>query len=332
MPDNIQQDPQVIRAQRPARPEHNPFEWVTHAQTVNLNDLVQQQILMAEAVPSIKPKAALKNPTLLTVYEQFRPEVIDSARKAMEAHKPAMIYGLELEIEAWPVNTHDLRSTGFSFTEDGSLRNNGYEAVSSPNSKQGILAVTKELWSKYGITSEKNFSDRTSIHVHTNCLDYTFANMQALAVTYMTLEDLIFTFIGEDRRKNIFCVPWSEARIPSGVVPRLFENIRGWHKYTALNLLPLRTQGTVEWRHMEGHADYQRLEAWLTIIEEIMWYAKTHTGEEVIKSIQDLNSTSEYSRWVHEVLPKSSALFTEKLMREKLTRGVIEAKLISFSF
>lgn len=271
-----------------------------------------------------EPKATI------TVLDHFGPRVHPSIGKAMTQHPGQVLYGIELEIENWPVPTRALEATGFNFTEDGSLRNNGYEAVSHPNSKAGILSTTAALWKKYSIT-ERNFSDRTSIHVHANVLNYTLENVKSLAIVYATIEDLIFSFVGEDRRKNIFCVPWTEAGLRIGTINNILEYTRTWQKYTALNLLTMRTQGTVEWRHMEGHCDITRLENWLTIIDEVMNYSRNVNPDELRKIIGGLNTTSEYGAWISTVLPKSHALFTHGQIVKNLTRGVIETKLLLLS-
>lgn len=293
---------------------------------VAFNELFNRRAL-DEYHKILKPKMK-EIPEEFTVNDWFKPRIIPQVIKGMAAHPGAILYGIELEIERWPVNPNELSSTGFKFVEDGSLRNNGYEAVSLPSTWQGILSNCSELWHKYKITSD-NFSDRTSIHIHANCVDFPMKSMQALATVYLTLEDLIFTFIGEDRRKNIFCVPWAEAGVRTGTVKALFDSVRGWQKYTALNLAPLREQGTVEWRHMEGHADITRLQSWIVLIDEIMQYSKGTTGEKVLSEIQNLNTTSEYHQWVNSVIPKSIHLFTDQQIRSKLARGVIEAKILT---
>lgn len=293
-------------------------------------DFIVAQDQGAEIFTTIKTSLKQKDDSSVTVLDQFGPRIHPGVAKAMAAHKDQIIYGIELEIEKWPVPARELDAVGFTFTEDGSLRNNGYEAVSIPNSKVGILNTTAALWKKYGIT-ERNFSDRTSIHVHANVLNFTLDNVRSLCIVYATIEDLVFSFVGEERRKNIFCVPWTEAGLRVGTINNIFEYARQWQKYTALNLLTMRTQGTVEWRHMEGHCDITRLENWITIIDEVMNYSRNVNPDELRKIIGGLNTTSEYGAWISSVLPKSHTLFTHDQIVKNLTRGVIETKLLLLS-
>jgi hypothetical protein len=70
---------------------------------------------------------------------------------------------------------------------------------------------------------------------------------------------------------------------------------KDWHKYTALNLNPLSTYGTIEWRHMEGTCDLEKIILWLQIIGSIYAYATSMEYEDVLKSVIGLNTTSQYN-------------------------------------
>lgn len=274
------------------------------------------------------PASTKKLPPESTVQHIYGITPIREAQSAMKAHKDANLFGIELEIEGWPEHYEESSSTGFRFTHDGSLRGQSVEAIGYPNSIQGIIATTKELWTKYGV-DKKNFSERTSIHIHANVLNFTEDQIRSLMLTYATLEDLLFDFIGQDRQKNIFCVPWSEAGIGVGRLKDIFNTPRAWQKYTALNLCPIRTQGTVEFRHMEGHADIDRLTTWLQIIDDILWYARSTEYKVVFETISNLNTNSEYYSWAGSVLKNSIGNFPYEQVRAKLARGVIEAKLLA---
>lgn len=271
-------------------------------------------------------KKVKKDTSVMTMQEYWGIKPIRQAVDAMTAHQGQNIFGVELEIENFPVHVEDAQATGFKFVTDGSLRGQAVEAIAFPNSKIGILAVVNALWSKYNIT-ENNFSERTSIHVHANVLDWTDSQIRSLILVYSTIEDLLFEFIGGDRSKNIFCVPWSEAGVNAGSARGAQEAARRWQKYTALNLAPIRTQGTVEWRHMEGHSNFTKLQSWLNIIDDVMSYCKKNSTESITDIIQSLNNTSEYAKWATNVIPSCANMFTHEQIRAKLARGVIEAKI-----
>lgn len=326
----------LVAAQRgvqAAAVQRQRFILNTEIQDVNADNIVavdprNANNLWAEFTTAVaeerRAKAAME--TDKTIWQYFGIIPMREAAAAMKSHPNANIYGIELEIEGWPMPLEESSATGFRFTTDGSLRNSGIEAISLPNSKEGTLKCAKMLWDKYGI-NEHNFSERTSIHVHANVLNFTTSHLQTLMLVYATLEDLLFEFIGQERYKNIFCVPWSEAGVSVARLKSILESPRGWQKYTALNLAPVRVQGTVEFRHMEGHANIERLTNWLNIIDDIMTFSVNNKFDDVYKVVSSLNNTSEYSAWAASVLKSSIHIFNSESIRTKLARGVIEAKL-----
>lgn len=289
----------------------------------NANNLWAEFTAVAAAEKRMREESEVADKT---IWQYFGITPMREAVAAMKSHPNANVYGIELEIEGWPMPMEESSATGFRFTTDGSLRNSGIEAISLPNSKEGTLKCAKMLWDKYGI-NERNFSERTSIHVHANVLNFNTKNLQTLMLVYATLEDLLFEFIGQERYKNIFCVPWSEAGVSVARLKSILESPRGWQKYTALNLAPVRTQGTVEFRHMEGHANIDRLTNWLNIIDDILTFSMNNKFDDVYKVVSSLNNTSEYSAWAASVLKNSIHIFNPESIRTKLARGVIEAKL-----
>lgn len=286
----------------------------------------------AEANPRPNPYAKAKktsemyeNHTMQQVWGLAPPAAV---QKVIEVHKGQNIFGIELEIENFPVDWRDASAIGFTFTEDGSLRNNGCEAVSKPNNKQGILTVTERLWNQFKI-GKNNFSDRTSIHVHANVLHFKMDQLRSLALAYQVFEELLFNYVGEERASNIFCVPWCEAGVTSQTFEKILSKPRDWHKYTALNLQPITTQGTVEFRHMHGHADMAVLTGWLTLIDELMTFAHNIPVKELVDTICKLNTSSEYGKFITRVFPEGSKYLTSQSSWEALMqRGVIESKFM----
>lgn len=283
---------------------------------------IEQDWFPIEAV--ITEKENKKSQSTVAAFWGLRPPA--RVAKAMASHPGSIIKGIELEIENFPVGLEDAEATGFSFVSDGSLRNNGVEAVSYPNNTAGILAVTKALWTKYGI-NENNFSDRTSIHVHANVLDFSQDQYKAITLLYQVFEELIFDFIGNDRADNIYCVPWYDAGLTAANHNRIFERPRNWQKYTALNLQPTCEKGTIEFRHMHGHANFELLTAWLAIIDDICLSAKNGSYAELMQSIKDINTTSQYHQLLVRNFPNSHQYLMTNNWEKKLSRGVVEAKL-----
>jgi hypothetical protein len=208
---------------------------------------------------------------------------------------PALLYGVELEIENCG---RDMQVAGMRVETDGSLRNNGLEFITEPMVLSNLIRCLTSFFAKNKLTT-LNYSERTSIHVHTNCTDLTPTQVASICVVYQVFEKVLFNFIGNDRSRNIFCVPWSETTVNFRTVNALLKNdlymSKDWHKYTALNLNPLSTYGTIEWRHMEGTCDLEKIILWLQIIGSIYAYATSMEYEDVLKSVIGLNTTSQYN-------------------------------------
>ena len=200
----------------------------------------------------------------------------DKNYRAVAVHNPDLIVGLELEIERWPTPPEDCRHRGFTFTSDGSLRNSGVEAITKPTKLKNIPNLLKSFFTHFEVT-EDNYSDRCSIHVHVNCQDLSVEQVRTICLLYQAVERILFNFVDDSRRGNIFCVPWCESGVADRFVPRFLDDpvstIRIWQKYSALNLLPLRELGTIEFRHLEGTCDLGKIITWLDIISHIFSYA-----------------------------------------------------------
>jgi hypothetical protein len=245
-----------------------------------------------------------------------------------------LLYGVELEIEGLDSDI-DRRAarvvTGINYHEDGSLRNNGGEYVTLPMDHRHLVYVLNQFFMKNKLTGD-NYSERTSVHIHANCQDLTMEQLRLVLTLYQIMERVLFNFIKDGREDNIFCVPWSECLLGSQGfhdINSLTNKINRWKKYTALNLLPLRTQGTIEFRHMAGTPDLDRIMTWADIIGSLFKFARTEKYDDVIGRFMKLNTSSEYENFMQK-------LFDEKLYnilavgnyRELLEEGIIGMKVM----
>ncbi|HET8685654.1 MAG TPA: amidoligase family protein [Methanosarcina sp.] len=265
-----------------------------------------------------------------TIKDVYGLMITSAVQKLLAQHKGEVVMGVELEVENFTAESPEIK--GIDFHQDNSLRNNGIEAVTRPNTRIGNLSVIKAFWDKFGV-NEKSFSDRTSIHVHANVTHFTQDQIKSLVILYCLFEDILFDIAGEDRKDNIFCVPWSQAGLHMGNYSRVWTHASAWQKYTALNLRPIATQGTVEFRHMYGHCDFELLANWLQVIEELMVAAEHMNHEELYKRVINLNTSSEYGDLIAQVFPKAVSYLTSKSpdWRGHMIRGVIEAKYSSIN-
>lgn len=215
-----------------------------------------------------------------------------------------LIHGIELEIEN---ASADWVVAGMRVVRDESLRNNGLEFVTSPMTYSNMYHVLNTFFSKAPDINANCYSDRTSIHVHTNCLDLTPDQLATVCLLYQVFERLLYNFAGGERDKNIFCVPWSQANLTYNLINKIKScnhTSRDWHKYTGLNLIPLFEQGSIEWRHMPGTNDINRIMIWLALIGSIYAYARTHSCEQAENMFAKLNTTSEYRTALESVFGK----------------------------
>jgi Putative amidoligase enzyme len=243
---------------------------------------------------------------------------------------PDLYVGLELEIEGWN-DDYERAFRGFRFETDGSLRNNGIEAITLPLKSKHVPYLLTTFFKNKGIT-ERNYSGRCSTHVHVDAQQLTIEQVQSVCLLYQTLERVLFDFIGNDRDNNIFCVPWYQCSISQDFV-RKFANdanytTRSWQKYTALNILPLRSQGTLEFRHLEGTCDVTRITNWLNILGCIVKYTVDNSLDDIKQLILNMNTVSNYGAFVENVFGQWAPLLTSNPDYQlSISNGVIDSKI-----
>lgn len=258
--------------------------------------------------------------------------VFDYQRK-VACVNPNLIIGLELETENCPrygaknLNPAVIDTLGIKVDNDHSLRGSAFEFITSPMASTCAIPVLEDFF-KHTNFNDDNYSDRCSVHVHVNCLGLTTEQLVGLSLLYSIFEEVFFEFVGHDRDSNIYCIPWSHCRHNMEFARQFLidpTNVaRHWQKYTALNLLPLRTQGTVEFRHMHGTADMVKLSQWINMIGGMFQYIVNNSLDDIIKEVLELNTSSHYEKFFTQVLPETLAY--TNLYQQKLEDGVILAK------
>jgi hypothetical protein len=261
----------------------------------------------------------------------------DNFKKSFAKFNPSFVFcdnsvnvGIEVEVEKIGTNNSVLSSdTGDCYLwgsiEDGSLRNNGREYVSIPVKGQNIefaVHTLHEFLNKNAKTKGHEFSDRTSVHVHVDCGDMSVNNIQSLVAVYMAVEPILYQFVGGDRSANIFAVPVNETIMYDDYLEyvlthsdagfgTIMDMARQWSKYTGLNLVPLRTYGTAEFRHMTGTADPLRLCNWINALLQIRKYAVTHDITSIYKRLSNMNTVSDYGAFINDVFYYDDTILRE---------------------
>lgn len=235
------------------------------------------------------------------------------------------LFGLELEIESVDTGKSwsGLRTDVIDCKDDHSLRNNGREFITTPLNLQTSLVLFQNVHTsvKFHKPLEK-FSPRTSIHVHVNCQPLQADVVRQAVLLYALFEEAFFAMVAPDRRDNIHCVPLTETHLSNYFRGSLEVMASRWHKYTALNLIPLRSLGTLEFRHMQGHDDPVLLRDWLMTLEKLMELAatvklspETLTEENIDKWFKTLFS---HTHWYIANKPQASVVTRPTLINVKL--------------
>ena len=183
------------------------------------------------------------------------------------------LVGMELEIES--LTEIKLPSNSpIQVVEDHSLRNGGREFLIPPSTPEKAMDYFKQIHGKWITYRKDAFSERTSIHIHVNCMMMEEETIRGFLYLYSIFEPVFFNYAGESRKYNIHCVPLGMTSMPSIYKQQLWDILCTWHKYTAFNMLPLKTLGTIEFRHLSGTNDVSYVAYWLRMINTLWMAAK----------------------------------------------------------
>jgi hypothetical protein len=229
--------------------------------------------------------------------------------------------GIECEIESVQGGQH---FDHYTSTHDGSLRNDGMEFISAPLDKETLLASFKNLHAsiQYHEKSEA-FSPRTSTHVHINCRTLDSEEARQLVLFYALFEEFFFAMVDKSRRANIHCVPLTETFLPQLYKFDMANMVNRWHKYTALNVLPLGKQGSIEFRHLQGTDDQVLLNEWVSTLNNLWRLAQREKLTE-----EGLSNPHQIALWWRELFKDSPRI----LALEPALPNMIQNSLIDVKF
>jgi Putative amidoligase enzyme len=213
----------------------------------------------------------------------------------LESVESEIAVGIEVEIENYQLIKQPNTNIWFA-KGDGSLRNNGIEYVSTPIQAKWAPAALDNLLSA-ALDKSCCFSPRTSIHVHLDMQKVESHQVIDIVLLYTMLEGLFYKFTGRGRIKNIYCVPIFDTGLLAGSANRnLAAMIEQWSKYTGLNLIPLKTFGTLEFRHMHGTFDVQKVSIWIRLLTKLVDFVLKSGTNDIRKlltgSIRDIQFPS----------------------------------------
>lgn len=189
-------------------------------------------------------------------------------------------------IPGWVVHQEgSIRGIAREFVTDGPVpfhrKRSAYEALASVLDK---LQVVKE-------------SHRTSIHNHINVSRISPMQTWTAATLYWMVENLLFSYCGEDRVGNLFCLRLNDAE---GLLSDVFDDLNADYpfktllgnddlRYAGLNINAIRKFGSLEFRGMRGVYDLETLDTWSTACYNIVhgagrYQSPEHLMDEFYKS------------------------------------------------
>lgn len=184
------------------------------------------------------------------------------------------VFGIEVEVEGR--NLPELDNKFWSTHQDGSLRGESFEyvtkgAVKVEEVKQAVSHLNA-CFKKRG--SELSLSFRTSVHVHMNVGEMELDKILSIIYLYYLFEEPLVQFCGQERIGNRFCLRLRDSEEIVNNIRYAFRdggiNIRRLDqnamKYAALNLVPMRTYGSIEFRSMRGTVDTDTIVTWTTLL------------------------------------------------------------------
>jgi hypothetical protein len=198
------------------------------------------------------------------------------------------MYGLEVEVEGQNL-PREIK--GFRTEHDGSLR--GEENMEYIFERPMSLREAEAAVKLFGKTFKKedvvvDMSYRTSVHVHVNVSSLNKQQICTFLYLAYLVETALVNFCGPTRIGNRFCLRLIDAQDKIAELEQFFQ-VGGVHvydankgKYSAINLAPMRTQGSVEFRSMKGTVDKDEIINWLNIINRVYEAALGFKGPEEV--------------------------------------------------
>jgi len=251
-----------------------------------------------------------------------------------QQHKDA--FGIEIELEGLNIRTEkpNVRKL-WGMHEDGSLRaqiagraggvGQTCEYVSiTPLTEEQALESLKTLFDFLTSPDVTVFpSYRTSIHVHVNCARETWRTIYNYITLAIIFDELFVSQSGEHRIGNNFCLRFVDAEAPVEELAKSiaqYGNLKGvpqHMRYSSTNFASLYKFGTVEFRSMECHTDFERVKKWIKTLQKLKESAREfRTPQDIINLFSQYNET-EFG--VH-ILGKDFTQFVETPDYKKMLR------------
>jgi hypothetical protein len=223
-----------------------------------------------------------------------------------------ILFGLEIEAEL--EEPLEYLNKNWDVKEDGSLRGYGVELVLNGTRKRhwfrNELPVVWDTLERWGI----NDTMRAATHIHLNVIGMDRNQLVNLLTLYYLAEDIVIdTVCGKSRSNNPFCQRLSDSTHIIELL-RVVSNYEGYRnilkppintelwKYCALNLAPISTFGSIEFRALRTpQSDYKVILNLMQMLTRMVrMSSKYHRPKDIFNSM----SRNGYDRFLQFILPE----------------------------
>lgn len=137
-------------------------------------------------------------------------------------------------------------------------------------------------------------SNRTSVHVHFNCQDYTVRQLYNFILLYLIFEEMLIDWVSPERAGNLFCL---RARDSDFYINMLEESLRKeslsfWrdeYRYSACNIASINKFGSLEFRALKGTVDINLILTWIKVLMHIRTKASNFDNPiQIVESFNEL--------------------------------------------
>lgn len=190
---------------------------------------------------------------------------------------PADAVGVEIEVECNDIAALPPIEKHWRMTVDGSLRGESFEAVlRKPMSVNKVQEAVLEIATAAKAKGFRVYdTGRAGVHVHLNMRDHTMCDVIKLLVLYCIFEESLTEVCGAFRTGNLFCLRFSDAEdvldaARNAVETNMWTNLNhDMYRYSAVNLRPLFSFGSIEFRAMRSTLDEPTLMSWIKVLSNL---------------------------------------------------------------
>lgn len=189
---------------------------------------------------------------------------------------------------------------------DGSVREagrDGYE-IASPAmymDEDGECEEMKKVCDAI-VSVNPKVDKACGLHVHVNCRDFTWRELQKLIALWVRYEPFFFEMLPRSRRSNTYCRPmrtaeWGAARTQSEHWPTVAEALRtdnetqfssyqrSLGKYCSLNVSSFVYHGRVEFRLHSGTVSYEKIRNWVKMLLALVARVKLESAPNIAREV-----------------------------------------------